>query len=534
MLKLLFVDKPAGVTTHSSLNQKPTPESLIDTNDGFVEALSARSGRKLWVTHRLDRETTGTLLLAQSEEAAEQMREAFSKRTVKKRYLFLTDKKSNRSDHEVASYIERTSRGYTSELATSGKPANARTLFKLIDESHDLYLWEAEPLTGRTHQIRLHAASLGLPILGDSLYGGSIFPSLNLHSHELSVETEGGIVAHTSLPPRWFMKRELAKNPLLSRWLRSIDRRERLLRSWNALDDKAYALSTLRWLHTESDPLRADQLGSVVSFSWFADPPPAEEEMLAIKILCEELEWKDWYLQIRGNRGRSPNEESIVTSHEENFPQRWLAEENGLKFEFRIDTGLSAGLFLDQRQNRHWVQTNSHGKDILNLFSYTGGFSVAAASGQANRVVSVDLSRSFMEWTKTNFALNGLALEPHEFRAMDSREYLTWAAKKNLSFDLVICDPPSFSRSKAGVFRVEKDLESLLDLLAAVTKPNGTILFALNFEGWTLNDFATRLNAWSNRTRFGKLLRAPSADWDFELPGEERQMKSAFLVKTHS
>lgn len=531
---LIFVDKPAGATTHSSLNEKPATDSLIDPNDGFVEYLSARSGIDLRVAHRLDRETTGALCFARTAQAAEKLREVFASRSVEKRYLFLTDRKSSRSELEVESHISRGPKGVVSATPTNERAANAHTKFILLEESHGLSLWEARPLTGRTHQIRLHAASSGIPILGDTLYGGSNYPSLCLHSHALSFEIDGQKYSQSFPEPRWFRRRELAQDPILSRWLSAIDRRERLLRSWKAVGSSSDQPSTgtLRWIHSEGDPLRADQLGSVIHFSWFADQEPSESEWKSIRRLCEELGWENWYLQVRGNRGRSPNEEKIIRGTKAEFENRWIGEENGLRFEFRTDTGLSPGLFLDQRRNRLWVKENASGKSVLNLFSYTGGFSVAAAVGGAARVVSVDVSRQFIEWSKTNFALNSIPLEPHEFRVMDSREYLAWAAKKGHKFDLVICDPPSFSRSKTGgVFRIEKDFEVLLDQLNAVTRPGGRILFAMNFEGWTVETFAKRLNKWLAKTKAGRLKRTPTPDWDFELPDTDRQMKSAFIEK---
>lgn len=530
----IFVDKPAGVTTHSSLNHKPAVNSLIDSNDGFVEFFSDRSGISLKVGHRLDRETTGTLCFARTAQAAEKLREAFASRSVEKRYLFLTNRPSSRSEFEVESHIARGAKGIVSTKPTSTQPANAITRFTRLEESHGLTLWEARPLTGRTHQIRLHAANLGLPILGDTLYGGTNFPNLCLHSSQLSLEIDGEKLSQSFPEPRWFRQRELAQDPLLSRWLCAIDRRERLLRSWQAIGTLSNdrELGTIRWIHSEGDRLRADQLGPVISLSWFADQEPTEKEWKSIHRLCEELGWENWYLQVRGNRGRAPNQEKIIRGPKAQFENRWIGEENGLRFEFRTDTGLSPGLFLDQRRNRLWVNGNVRGKEVLNLFSYTGGFSVAAASGGASRVVSVDVSRQFIEWSKTNFTLNSLPLDPHEFRVMDSREYLAWAVKKGLKFDLVICDPPSFSRSKTGgVFRIEKDFEALLDQLKDVTRPGGRILFALNFEGWTVEDFAKRLNKWLEKTKAGRLLPAPTPDWDFELPGSKRQMKSAFIEK---
>ena len=105
------------------------------------------------------------------------------------------------------------------------------------------------------------------------------------------------------------------------------------------------------------------------------------------------------FIEVRGNRGRTPNEEPTIDgAGSEPTPASWIACEGRLQFEFRREQGLSPGLFLDQRRNRKWVLENAHDCDVLNLFCYTGGFSVAAAIGGAAKVVSVDLSKTFMAW----------------------------------------------------------------------------------------------------------------------------------------
>ncbi|HVK60276.1 MAG TPA: class I SAM-dependent methyltransferase, partial [Bdellovibrionales bacterium] len=209
---------------------------------------------------------------------------------------------------------------------------------------------------------------------------------------------------------------------------------------------------------------------------------------------------------------------------------RWTAKERELEFEFRRDAGLSPGLFLDQRANRAFIEGESQKRKVLNLFCYTGGFSVAAAKGGAEKVVSVDVSKTFLEWTKRNFELNGLALEPHEFRAIDAREYLAWAKKKSLTFDRIICDPPSFGRSQAGVFKIEKDLDALVESLIAVTAPHGKILFSLNFEGWDRDEFVSRMQSAAAKFPQAKLSPTPAPDLDFEMPHSERNMKSVLIT----
>jgi len=533
MIDLLFADKPSGATTHTSLADRSAV--VAEINDGFCEHLGARAGFPLFVSHRLDRDTTGCLCFARSA-AAELLREAFASRRVKKRYLFLTDRRARETQFTVESMIERRGSKFVSEPPSAAVPANSRTHFRLLEDGDGLFLWEARPETGRPHQIRLHAADQGLPLLGDRDHGGSAFATLCLHSESLEIPFDSKVVTTASPAPRWFAKRRLARDPVLMRWLAGIDRRERLMRSWEAAGDRSFMAAgerTLRWLHSEADPLRAEQLGPVIWLSWFREQGPSRDEQRALETLAEELGWTSWSLQYRFDRGRAPNALQV-----ENFgpppPPVWVGRENGLAYEFRAGQGLSPGLFLYQRQNRAWVRARAKGLSVLNLFCYTGGFSVAAASGGAARVVSVDLSKVFLEWAKKNFALNGLSLEGHEFRAIDSREYLAWAKKKGLRFDLVICDPPSFSRSEAGVFKIERELENLLRSLVDVTAPGGRVLFATNFEGWDADALEARTRAFCSAQREFRLRleRAPSPDWDFELPSGPRNMKSFFVRVT--
>ncbi|MCC6138657.1 MAG: class I SAM-dependent rRNA methyltransferase [Bdellovibrionaceae bacterium] len=198
--------------------------------------------------------------------------------------------------------------------------------------------------------------------------------------------------------------------------------------------------------------------------------------------------------------------------------------------EFKKESGLSCGLFLDQRDNRAWTQSVSANKNALNLFAYTGAFSVAAAIGGAQKVTTVDLSKNYIEWCKNNFVLNGLPIETHGFYAMDTMDYLKYAYKKELQFDLVICDPPSFSRDKKGnVFRVEKDFGELLLLACRVLSPNGRILFSTNYEKWTANRWEQELVK-ILKSEHLEITQKLSFQWDFETHNE-RHMKAFLLQK---
>ncbi len=570
MLRIL--DKPAGVTTHTSLSEEEAKRLHLDPNDGLLEHLSLRSGRKLLPIHRLDVGTSGTLLAWESDgspgalAAMTQLAQAFEGREIDKTYLFLTDRQPRRgfkSGDKIESHITRVRSGgsnkqgpqYISHSPTPQEPINSVTTFEKIREHGKYTLWRAKPLTGKPHQIRLHAENAGIAILGDTEHGGSSFPTLCLHAAAASLKDTAAGFEAASEAPIWYERLELLDDPVLVSWLAGVDRRERLNRSLRLL---GVAISeTRRELHGESVgnssgggfgsgfggiDLRLDRLGEVCQFHWYGVPNRpkqelAETDIQRIRHLAEIVGIKDWWIQYRSNRGGGQNQELVVTSHE-SLPKRWHASEEGLRFLFCRDRGLSSGLFLDQRANRRWVAVNRP-QSLLNLFCYTGGFSAAAAAAGAEHVVSVDLSRTFLEWAKENFQANRLdpADARYEFRAMEARDYLKWAEKKGLKFDLVVCDPPSFSRTDSGVFRIETELEALITSSLAVTKEGGRLLFSTNFENWSAQEFFFRVTEIVKKlqakgTRHFTLERTPSPDWDFEFPREPRRMKSVFVKVT--
>lgn len=528
-MRLFFADKPAGLTTHTSLNESDKRKPWVDRADGFLEFLQYRTKQTLFPVHRLDKETTGAIAFALDRETAELARAAFESRDVQKHYLFLTDRKTPKTEFDCESVIERIGNEYVSRPARSGETPNAKTKFTYLKTEGRFSLWSASPESGKSHQIRLHAEDSGLPILGDSLHGGSEFPALCLHSHKIQLRPDlSDSETHTSEPPAYYADLALLKDVDLCKWLAATDRRDRILRSLKEPNP-----STLRWIHTEGDPLRIETLGDVASLNWFRETAPSESEWTSIRKLCELRSWKTWYLQIRGDRGKAPADEKVFLS-EVAPPERWLASEHDLEFEFRRDSGLSPGLFLDQRENRAYVKSLTAGAErVLNLFCYTSGFSVAAAKGGAKQVVSVDVSKPFLEWSKRNFEINGLPLEGHEFRAMDAREYVAWAVKKQLQFDVVVCDPPSFARGKKDLFRIEKDFDKLfLDCLALTKPKTGKLLFSTNYEVWSPDDLGSRAQkAIQSSSIKARILAAPSPDLDFEMPHAPRNMKCVLIER---
>ncbi len=139
-----------------------------------------------------------------------------------------------------------------------------------------------------------------------------------------------------------------------------------------------------------------------------------------------------------------------------------VAVEQGMKFEIRPANGLSVGLYVDAREARAWVFANALRRTVLNLFSYTCGFGVAARLGGAARAVNIDLSRKVLDWGEANYALNGLSVEKRDFIAGDTFEWLKRFEKKGERFDLVVLDPPSFATSGRTRFSAAKDYPKLL------------------------------------------------------------------------
>jgi 23S rRNA (cytosine1962-C5)-methyltransferase len=159
---------------------------------------------------------------------------------------------------------------------------------------------------------------------------------------------------------------------------------------------------------------------------------------------------------------------------------RFLAKEHGLSYWIDFRSGYSQGLFLDQRPNRHRLGELCAGKTVLNTFAYTCSFGVAAVSHGA-KAVNLDLSRNYLEWGQENYRLNGLEPRETDFIYGDVFDWLTRFAKRGRRFDIVILDPPTFSRSgTSGVFRAEKDYGMLLESVLRIIGPDGILLCCLN------------------------------------------------------
>ncbi|WP_273836340.1 class I SAM-dependent rRNA methyltransferase [Guptibacillus sedimenti] len=187
-------------------------------------------------------------------------------------------------------------------------------------------------------------------------------------------------------------------------------------------------------------------------------------------------------------KGQYVEDDDFVAGERGEFPL--IVKENGVNFAVYLNEGAMVGVFLDQRPVRKLIRDKyAKGKTVLNTFSYTGAFSVFAVEGGAVHTTSVDLANRSLNKTIEQFSVNGIDYEEQNILVMDVFKYFKYAVKKNLSFDMVILDPPSFARSKKHTFSAAKDYKDLLKDAISITEDNGIIVASTNYSGYDMKKF---------------------------------------------
>ncbi len=469
---LLVVDKPAGINTHAS---------GVYAGEGIYEWLRRREPRwaELAIMQRLDKETSGVLLFSKTSRANASLTKQFTRRRVEKAYVLLTDRRPPADEWLAESRIRKGSGRFESRTAEADPDGlEAQTRFQVEGEVPEGWRVRAEPRTGRTHQIRLHAADHGMPILGDVLYGGTPWGRVCLHAETLRLRH-----------PATNEALEFRVAPDFSRTPATAVRR--------ALIDPE-ATNAYRLVHGAADGRPGwyvDRLGDRVLASTSTDEAggaPALPDWLAA--MADDL-------GASGIHGRRLDRRVREAAPEDASPRllrgaaadgSFEVRENGLRYRLSFLEGYSCGLFLDQRDNRRRLATNwigpefplrapgTAGGEILNVFAYTCAFSVAAAIGGA-RTTSLDLSRKYLDWGRENFGANGLDPAAHDFIYGDAFDWLRRLARKGRCYDAVLLDPPTFSQSReSGAFRAESDYGKLVAAAAPLLRPGGVLFASTN------------------------------------------------------
>ncbi len=172
---------------------------------------------------------------------------------------------------------------------------------------------------------------------------------------------------------------------------------------------------------------------------------------------------------------------------------RLQVRENGLTFLVDLEEGLNTGLFLDQRVNRQDLMGRLAGKRFLNLFAYTGAFSVAAASAGASKVTSVDTSRYYLDWAAENFAVNRLNPKRHQFVVEDCYVALRKMQGDAEVFDVILMDPPSFSTTKKSRHTTRGGTADLVAAALPLLAPGGMLICSTNHQKVDLADYLKEL-----------------------------------------
>jgi len=479
---LLVVNKPPGWNTHS-----PAPYA----GEGIYEWLKNREPRwsKLAIIHRLDKETSGLLVFSKTPEANRSLTQQFTERQVRKEYVLESLNAPPKSKMLVRSNLKRAGERYVSQSgAASGE--TAVTEFELIKNDPPVFTLVARPLTGRTHQIRVHASENGFPIRGDGLYGGIGVGRVCLHAARLEFRhpATGKSVVFENQPN--FEAETSAQ-----------------LRAAIILPEETNAF---RILH---GAIQVDRFGDFLLAQAPGNISPDERFYLQ-SLHARGAYHKTTTPHIRGQAIEEARPRLVVGSPAEG---PFTIRENGVLYEINFDEGYSVGIFLDQRDNRRRLLTNYiapdfsvfqdgnkvgpavpsaplQGAEVLNTFAYTCAFSVCAALSGA-RVTSLDLSKKYLDWGRRNFQLNNLDPAKHDFIYGDVFDWLKRLAKKKRAFDVVLLDPPTFSKSKqSGLFRAEHDYPRLVTDALKVLKPGGVLFASSNAARWEPENFVRQIH----------------------------------------
>jgi len=542
---LLVVNKPPGLNTHA-----PSPYA----GEGIYDWLRHREPRwaRLAIMHRLDKETSGVLVFSKTDLANRSLTEQFTRHTARKKYLLLTDRPMRQKELTVRTALIRLGDKHIARPAHTGGEL-AETRFRALGCAPGGTLVEAEPVTGRTHQIRVHAKANGFPILGDTLYGGTPAARVHLHAQELSLKHPATGMALNFIAPVDF----------------STDSRMAL----RSAVIESFQTNAYRLVHGAADGWpgwHVDRAGDFLLSQ--SEQPLSGEQREALGRWLRVFSLRGAYhktltRQIRKTNAKQASPQKVLG---ETAPDPFAVSENGIQFGLSFDEGYSVGLFLDQRDNRRRFLTghvasgfplrwdadlnplptapqegSRHsdarerspasqesktakaaaqscsppsrgataplrrdggwerpgvgsspplaGMQLLNAFAYTCGFSVCAAKAGA-RTTSLDLSRKYLEWGKSNFAMNGLNASAHDFIDGDVFDWLRRLAKKRQQFDVIALDPPTFSQSKEhGVFQAEKDFGELVTSALPLLKGKGVLFVSTNAAKLAPNDFLAQI-----------------------------------------
>lgn len=327
------------------------------------------------------------------------------------------------------------------------------------------------------------------------LLEASDLENVNLKDQEVEVQSQEGTFLGTAYLSQqnkglgWFVSKD--KVAFNQAFFETLFRQAKEKRKSYYQDDLTTAF---RLFNQEGDGfggLTVDLYGDYVVFSWY------NSYVYQIRKVISEA-FRQVFPEVLGTyekiRFKGLDYESAHVYGQE-APDFFTVLENGVLYQVFMDDGLMTGIFLDQHEVRgSLVDGLTMGKSLLNMFSYTAAFSVAAAMGGASQTTSVDLAKRSRELSQAHFQANGISTDDHRFIVMDVFEYFKYAKRKDLTYDVIVLDPPSFARNKKQTFSVAKDYHKLISQSLEILNPGGIIIASTNAANVSRQKFTEQID----------------------------------------
>ncbi|WP_454382701.1 class I SAM-dependent rRNA methyltransferase [Streptococcus sp. Marseille-Q7156] len=327
------------------------------------------------------------------------------------------------------------------------------------------------------------------------LLEASDLENVNLKDQEVEVQSQEGIFLGTAYLSQqnkglgWFVSKD--KVAFNQAFFETLFRQAKEKRRAYYQDDLTTAF---RLFNQEGDGfggLTVDLYGDYAVFSWYNSYVYQIRQTISEAFRQVFPELLGAYEKIRF---KGLDYESAHVYGQE-APDFFTVMENGVLYQVFMNDGLMTGIFLDQHEVRgSLVDGLAMGKSLLNMFSYTAAFSVAAAMGGSSQTTSVDLAKRSRELSQAHFQANGISTDEHRFIVMDVFEYFKYAKRKGLTYDVIVLDPPSFARNKKQTFSVAKDYHKLISQSLEILNPGGIIIASTNAANVSRQKFTEQID----------------------------------------
>jgi 23S rRNA (cytosine1962-C5)-methyltransferase len=464
----LVVNKPVGLPVHGGredIDDVVTRVSAFLRERGEPDYLSVHS--------RLDQDVSGLLFFGRDRSENARLAEAMAEHRIHRGYRAIAVDGAIPEQFTLRDQLGPVSQGPTRIVQKGGVEAVTRG--RVLRRAGGRALVELWPETGRRHQLRVQMSSRRWPILGDRLYGGPPAGRLMLHSAELVCEE---LDLHLDCPLPAAMELDRGPGTLPD----PAELRELIFDAAWRRSSLARQHDTYRMVNGAGDELEGivvDRYGDFAVVELFS-----EESLLRRAHIVEgvsQLGAEGVYVKCRPRRDLRRADPEVLTPTVPDVGRgvgdALVVREGGVAYAIEPGDGYDTGLYLDQRENRRRVRASANGQRILNLFGYTGSFSVVGALGGALSTTTVDLSERALSRARRNFGLNQIPQDAHRLVRAEVVDWLRRAEKRPERFDLVILDPPSFSTTgRSRVFRLEDAWDTLFERSLCLLSNSGQML----------------------------------------------------------